>query len=147
MSAAAGMSRAQTASKSPAPSCDDRCKTERMRAIGVHHVSINVSDVSEALVFYVDVLGLAARGDRPDFSFGGAWLDVGAQQMHLIEGEPPGDVGQHVALRVEDIDAVVKELEDRGIAVTTPVGVGTGRQSFLHDPSGNRIELNQPGAG
>ena len=118
-----------------------------MRAIGVHHVSINVSDVSEALAFYVDVLGLAARSDRPDFSFGGAWLDVGAQQIHLIEAEPPDDVGQHVALHVEDIDAVVTELHERGVAVTTPVWVGTGRQSFLHDPSGNRIELNQPGGG
>ena len=118
-----------------------------MRVIGVHHVSINVSDVSEALAFYVDVLGLMPRPDRPDFSFGGAWLDVGAQQIHLIEGEPPGDVGQHVALHVEDIDAVVKELQERGVAVTTPKAVGNGRQSFLHDPSGNRIELNQPGAG
>ena len=118
-----------------------------MRVIGVHHVSINVSDVSEALEFYVDVLGLMPRADRPDFSFGGAWLDVGAQQIHLIEGEPPGDVGQHVALHVEDIDAVVKELQERGVAVTTPKAVGNGRQSFLHDPSGNRIELNQPGAG
>jgi len=118
-----------------------------MRALGVHHVSVNVSDVPEALAFYVGVLGLTPRDDRPDFGFGGAWLDVGAQQIHLIEAEPPGDVGQHVALRVEDIDAVVKELHERGVAVTAPVGVGTGRQSFLHDPSGNRIELNEPGAG
>ncbi|MDQ3543732.1 MAG: VOC family protein [Actinomycetota bacterium] len=118
-----------------------------MRVIGVHHVSINVSDVSEALAFYVDVLGLMPRPDRPDFSFGGAWLDVGAQQIHLIQAEPPIDVGQHVALHVEDIDAVVSELQERGVAVSAPRSVGTGRQSFLHDPSGNRIELNQPAVG
>lgn len=118
-----------------------------MRIVGVHHVSVNVKNVDEALAFYVDVLGLTPRGDRPDFSFGGAWLDVGAQQIHLIEAEPPGDVGQHVALHVDDIDAVVDELRERGVPITAPARVGTGRQSFLHDPSGNRIELNQPGGG
>lgn len=117
-----------------------------MRALGVHHVSINVTDVPEALAFYVDVLGLSQRSDRPDFGFGGAWLDVGAQQIHLIAAEPPGDRGQHVALHVEDIDAVVSELQERGVAVSAPKAVGTGRQSFLHDPSGNLVELNQPAA-
>jgi len=115
-----------------------------MRVVGVHHVSINVKNVDEALSFYVDVLGLTPRADRPNFSFGGAWLDVGGQQIHLIEGEPPADVGQHVALHVDDVDAVVSELRDRGIEVSAPVPVGTGRQSFLHDPAGNRIEINQP---
>jgi len=115
-----------------------------MRALGVHHVSVNVSDVPEALAFYVDVLGLTQRGDRPDFGFGGAWLDVGHQQIHLIEAPPPEDRGQHLALQVDDLDAVVAELRGREVEITEPMAVGTGRQAFLHDPSGNLIELNQP---
>ena len=115
-----------------------------MRAVGVHHVSVNVNDVPKALAFYVDVLGLTQRDDRPDFGFGGAWLDLGAQQVHLIEATPPADIGQHFALEVEDLDAIVHELRGRGVDVTTPAKVGSGRQSFLHDPSGNRIELNEP---
>ncbi len=51
-----------------------------MRTVGLHHVSINVSDVGRALAFYTDVLGLQQRTDRPDFGFGGAWLDAGGQQ-------------------------------------------------------------------
>lgn len=117
-----------------------------MRVLGVHHVSVNVSDVPGALAFYVDVLGLTPRDDRPDFDFDGAWLDVGAQQIHLIAADPPADRGQHVALQVEDLDAVVDELRGRGVDVTAPARVGSGRQAFLHDPSGNRIELNQPSA-
>ena len=31
-----------------------------------------------------------------------------------------------------------------GVEVTAPAKVGSGSQSFLHDPSGNRIELNEP---
>ena len=34
------------------------CETGGVRAVGVHHVSVNVSDVPEAVAFYVDVLGL-----------------------------------------------------------------------------------------
>jgi hypothetical protein len=29
--------------------------------------------------------------------------------------------------------------------VSDPSPVGTGRQAFLHDPSGNLVELHQPG--
>jgi glyoxylase I family protein len=106
-----------------------------MRAVGVHHVSVNVSDVPEAVALYVDVLGLTQRNDRPDFGFDGAWLDLGAQQVYLIEATPPADHGQHFALEVEDLDAIVDELRRRGVQVTAPAKVRSGRQSFLHDPS------------
>ncbi len=112
--------------------------------LGVHHVSINVHDAGEAVAFYTDVLGLSERSDRPDFSFGGAWLDLGAQQVHLLEIDVPADVGQHFAIEVADLDAAVDELRGKGVDVTDPSPVGTSRQSFLHDPSGNRIELHQP---
>jgi catechol 2,3-dioxygenase-like lactoylglutathione lyase family enzyme len=112
--------------------------------LGVHHVSINVRDADESVAFYTDVLGLTVRSDRPDFDFGGAWLDLGEQQVHLLEIDVPDDVGQHFAIHVADLDASVAELRSKGVDVTAPSGVGTGRQSFLHDPSGNRIELHQP---
>jgi catechol 2,3-dioxygenase-like lactoylglutathione lyase family enzyme len=115
-----------------------------MRPLAVHHVSINVSDVPVALDFYVDVLGLSQRDDRPDFSFDGAWLDAGGQQVHLIEAAVPADHGQHFALHVEGLDAIVAELRARGVDVSDPKPVGTGRQSFLYDPAGNRVELNEP---
>lgn len=117
-----------------------------MQNLGVHHVSINVDDVPTAVTFYVDVLGMTVRPDRPDFRFGGAWLDTGGgQQVHLIAAEVPTQKGQHFALRVDDIDGAVAELRERGVEVTEPVAVGPGRQCFLHDPAGNRVELNQPG--
>jgi glyoxylase I family protein len=116
-----------------------------MEPRGVHHVSINVKDVPAALDFYVGILGLAQRSDRPDFGFGGAWLDIGGQQVHLIEGRTPEAAGQHFAIEVDDLAEVVEELRAGGIKVSEPVVVGTGLQSFLHDPSGNQLELNQPG--
>jgi len=116
-----------------------------MRAAGVHHVSINVSDVEAALSFYVDELGLSRREDRPDLGIGGAWLDAGDQQVHLIEAPVPEDRGQHFALRVDDLDAVVGELRGRGLEVGDPTPIGRSRQAFIRDPSGNTVELHQPG--
>jgi glyoxylase I family protein len=118
-----------------------------MEPLGVHHVSINVGDVEEALAFYTDVLGFQVRQDRPDFGFGGAWLDVGGQQVHLIEGQVPDARGQHFAVRVDGLDAVIAELRARGINVSDPVPVGPSRQAFLDDPSGNAIELHEVGTG
>jgi glyoxylase I family protein len=117
-----------------------------MRPDGLHHVSINVSNVGAARDFYTRVLGLTERTDRPDFDFDGAWLDAGAQQVHLIEGEVPPRYGQHFALAVTDLDAAVAELRGLGVAVTDPEPVGRGRQAFVNDPSGNRVELQQPPA-
>ena len=116
-----------------------------MRPDGLHHVSLNVRDVPAALDFYTRVLGLTERGDRPDFSFDGAWLDAGGQQVHLIAGQAPPAVGQHFALQVEDLDAAIAELRAKGIDVSDASPVGTGRQAFLSDPAGNGIELQQPG--
>lgn len=114
-----------------------------MRPLAVHHVSINVRDVDEAARFYVEDLGLARRDDRPDFGFAGAWLDAGSQQVHLIQGDPPAPLGQHFALRVDDLDSAVAELRARGVDVTDVSPVGAGRQAFLSDPSGNGIELHE----
>jgi catechol 2,3-dioxygenase-like lactoylglutathione lyase family enzyme len=113
---------------------------------GVHHVSLNVADVDEASHFYEDVLGLT-RLERPDFGFPGAWFDTGRGQIHLLEvdGHTAPD-GQHFAFQVDDIEAVVASLVEKGIDIRPPSeGIpGAGRQAFLKDPSGNLIELNQP---
>ena len=116
-----------------------------MKPLAVHHVSINVRNVDEALEFYVNRLGLTPRGDRPDFGFAGAWLDAGGQQVHLIEGDPPAALGQHFALQVDDLDAAIADLRSQGIKTTDASGVGTGRQAFVSDPSGNGIELHEVG--
>lgn len=114
-----------------------------VQVLGVHHVSLNVADVDEALAFYTGTLGLGVRSDRPAFGFGGAWLDVGGQQIHLIEAPTPSNLGQHLALQVADLDATVAELRTQGVEVTDPKPVGPGRQAFLVDPSGNAVELYQ----
>jgi catechol 2,3-dioxygenase-like lactoylglutathione lyase family enzyme len=105
-----------------------------------------VPDVDEALAFYTKVLGLEQRADRPDIGIDGAWLDAGPQQLHLIQGEAPPGMGQHFALLIDDLDTTVAELRQQGLDVSDPRPIGTSRQSFLADPSGNMIELHQANA-
>jgi len=117
-----------------------------MQPRAVHHVSINVDDVDAALDFYTGKLGLKVRSDRPDFGFGGAWLDAGGQQLHLIQGAPPPAQGQHFALLFDDLDVAVEELRAQGVAISDPMPVGPSRQAFVSDPAGNQVELHQTGA-
>lgn len=118
-----------------------------IRPIGVDHVSVNVRDAEESIRFYCDRLGLSVRTDRPDFGVGGAWLDAGSgQQVHLIEAEVPPGKGQHFSLLVEDIDEAVAALRAAGVGVSDPGSIGSDRQAFLLDPSGNAIEIHQRGA-
>jgi len=112
-----------------------------VQPLAVHHVSVNVPDVTAATAFYTEVLGGTLRGDRPDFGFGGAWIDLGATQVHLIEGAAPPALGQHFAVAVADLDGAVAELRARGLGVDGPVPVGTGRQALVADPAGNTVEL------
>lgn len=115
-----------------------------MKARGIHHVGLVVTDVDAARRFYLDRLGFSERDDRPDFGFDGAWLQVGEQQVHLIEGQQAAPGGGHFALTVDDLDGVIAELRGAGLKVSDPMAAGTGQQAFVADPSGNVVELNQP---
>jgi len=116
-----------------------------VKAVAIHHVAINVRDLDEALSFDVGALGMLRRDDRPDFGFPGAWLDVGEQQLHLIVAEAPPNVGQHFAVVVADLDAVIADLRARGHRPSDPSPVATSRQAFISDPSGNVVELHEVG--
>lgn len=114
-----------------------------MKLSGVHHVSLNVHDTEEVGRFYTDVLGLE-KLPRPDFGFPGMWLRAGGQEIHLMEvKDHHAPDGYHFAFAVDDLDQSVEELRGRGIKVSDPRQLPGGRQSFLRDPAGNIVELNE----
>lgn len=120
-----------------------RLGSETMKPSGIHHVAICVRDADEAMTFYTGVLGLSVL-ERPDFG-PGYWLDAGGQQVHLMQSEGSRSGGDHFAIRVDDLDSAVADIRATGYEVHTIDRMeGAGRQAFLHDPSGNFIELNQP---
>ncbi|MCQ4084670.1 VOC family protein [Streptomyces sp. RB6PN25] len=115
-----------------------------MKASAIHHVSVCVEKLDDAVDFYTRRLGLRLRDDRPDTLGRGAWLDAGPQQLHLIEAAPPPGRGQHFALAVADLDAATTELRAAGVQVSEAIRIGSARQAFVTDPSGNAIELHEP---
>ncbi len=111
---------------------------------GVHHVSINVDDVEANRAFYVETLGFT-QIDRPDLGVGGVWLQMGPQQLHLVELPLVEGVGPHFAIPVDDIADARAVLVARGVEVSEPSPIeGVCLQAFFRDPAGNQIELNQP---
>jgi glyoxylase I family protein len=114
---------------------------------GIHHVTILVSDTARALDFYCGTLELVQL-PRPDFAFGGAWLDAGhGRQIHLAEGEIPPALGQHVSFQVDDVDHVIERLRAKGVDIKDAKTVGDTaiRQTFTRDPDGNLLEFTQLG--
>jgi glyoxylase I family protein len=119
-----------------------------MKISGIAHISVLVADTDRALSFYRDVLGLAVEPARPDLGYPGAWLALGAQQIHLLElpnPDPtdgrPAHAGRdrHGALYMEELAELKERLERAGIAYTMS---RSGRRAlFCRDPDGNGWEF------
>ena len=121
---------------------------ERVLVTSIDHYSMLVDDTARSLAFYTTILGLAIDDARPDLGYPGAWLNVGNQQIHLLEVPNPDPVtgrpehggrDRHLALQVSDLEKVVKRLEEAGISYSKSK---SGRAAlFCRDPDGNAIEL------
>ena len=106
----------------------------------IQHVSFIVADIAQALDFYHGVLGLEINA--------GAWLQIQAQQIHLlqlpnpdpVEGRPlHGGRDRHVALGISDLESLSAKLADAGIHYTLS---RSGRRAlFCRDPDGNALEF------
>ncbi|MFW5425976.1 MAG: VOC family protein [Methylophagaceae bacterium] len=118
----------------------------------IAHASFLVADLERALVFYRDTLGIEQNMTRPNFPFDGAWLDLGesGQQLHLMklpnpdskEGRPEhGGKDKHIALVVDDLDALAEKLDAEGIIFSRSK---SGRSAFFcRDPDGNALEFSE----
>ena len=115
--------------------------------LGLHHVSLLVSDLSRSIDFYLRVLGMEQDHARPDMAFPGIWLNLGGQQIHLINlnktstGSAAGHPGRdtHFAISVNDINNIIEVLKRENIAFHLSK---SGRNAvFCRDPDGNAIEF------
>lgn len=118
-----------------------------MKVTQLLHASILVQDVAVARVFYEGVLGLSPSTLRPDLDFPGVWYEFGAQQIHLIGlantpqqiSHTHGGRDRHIALSIDDINALKAQLDVQGVAYTLS---RSGRRAlFCRDPDGNALEF------
>lgn len=142
------------------------------RAVGIDHVGITVSSLERSLVFYRDLLGLQVieiSGEEDVSEIVGirharvraADLDTGDGRLfELLEyvSARAGDVQQqpngagcaHVALRVDDIEAVLHRLAEaayhpdgKPTRLTGAVAWEGATVVYLRDPDGAVVELVQ----
>ena len=110
----------------------------------IHHVAIIVSDYEVSRRFYVELLGFKVirenyRPEKDDYKLD---LELDGCELELFSGKHnpprpsyPEALGlRHLAFRVEDMDAAVRELNEKGVD-TEPVRKDqfTGRRmTFFH---------------
>lgn len=127
----------------------------------IDHIGIAVANLDETLKVYTDILGLKLHGTEvvADQKVRVAFLPVGDTEIELLEStEPDGPIAkfienkgqgiQHIAFKVDDIEAALAEMKAKGIRLIDEkprYGAGGAKIAFLHPKSTNGvlIELSQ----
>ncbi len=132
-----------------------------MNVICVDHIGIAVKDLDETIKFYEETLGVKCTGTEvvEEQKVRVAFMPLGDCELEFLESTAPdgpiarfidknGEGIQHIALRVDDIEGALKEMEEKGIRMidTTPrYGAGNARIAFMHPKAtkGILLELSQ----
>ena len=116
------------------------------------HIAIRIKDLDRSLDFYVNKLGFEEmfRLDKD----GAPWIVyLRVTDDQYVELFPWGEgdrapateaVGyNHMCFTVDNLDAVIARLTERGVPLTRPkkVAIDRNAQAWVEDPDGNRIEL------
>lgn len=121
----------------------------------IHHVAIIGSDYQRSKHFYVDQLGFKVirenyRPERDNYKID---LACGEAEIELFiiktapkrPNYPEAQGLRHLAFKVADVDATVKELNQRGIE-TEPVRLDTftgKKMTFFLDPDHLPLEIHE----
>jgi glyoxylase I family protein len=119
------------------------------RIIGIDHPALAAEDVDRLSDWYCDVLGYekVVRHDKP------VWI-LRAPDGTLLEVMPRDDTPRpvrttwtpgwsHLALRVDDFDAAVAELQQKSVEWSGEEmgAIGGGRVRNFFDPEGNMFQI------
>jgi glyoxylase I family protein len=119
---------------------------------GVHHVGLLCENTERSLEFYCGLLGLEINPTRPNdkLPYGGKWLNVGSQMIHLMElpnpdpktGRPKhGGRDRHACVAIKDVGKLKAVFDKAGVPYTLSK---SGRPAiFARDPDGNALEFVQ----
>ena len=117
----------------------------------IDHYNLRVpkENIDELLSFYTSVIGLTV-GDRPLKSFG-YWLYAGEKSLlhlSLASAEEQREYDKqnaidHIAFSCSQLKDFENQLTKAGVSFNRKEISETGQiRLFLHDPMGNKIELN-----
>lgn len=117
----------------------------------IEHIGIAVDNLEEAIAYYENMLGLKCYSieEVADQKVRTAFFRVGQTKVELLEStDPDGPIGKfiakkgpglhHLAFAVDDVDASLKTVEERGVQLidkTSRQGAENLRIGFLHPKS------------
>ena len=121
----------------------------------IHHIAIIVSDYQKSKHFYVDLLGFKIirenyRNERDDYKIDLKCGDLEIE-LFIIKDAPkrpsyPEALGlRHLAFYVEDVEAMVTQLNQKGIK-TEPIRIDDythKKMTFFFDPDGLPLEIHE----
>jgi methylmalonyl-CoA/ethylmalonyl-CoA epimerase len=130
--------------------------------VGLDHVGVAVKSLDEAVHIYRDVLGFKLEGIHvlKERKVKVAFFSTGGQtRIELVEplgSDSPvakflatrGEGVQHIAVRVQDIEAALEELKKKGVALVDEkpvIGAEGARIGYVHPKStrGVLLELSE----
>jgi methylmalonyl-CoA/ethylmalonyl-CoA epimerase len=126
----------------------------------LNHIAIVVRDIEESLKFWEESLGLTLDNIEvvPSQNSRVAFIPVGDSEVELVQPtsnetglaaylEKRGEGMHHLCMEVDDIDAKLAELKEKGVRLINETAeVLPGRKmAFIHPKAGNGvlIELYQ----
>lgn len=119
-----------------------------MKILKIDHLGIAVNSTEAGKNFWSGILGLDFEGDETveTQKVKTAFFPVGESEIELLESTAPdgpiarfiekkGEGIQHVAFRVDNIEAALAELKEKGVKLideTPRMGAGGAKIAFLH---------------
>ena len=126
-----------------------------MKVMKVDHIGVAVENLDAALAVYSGILGLELKGTEvvEEQKVKTAFLPIGGSEIELLEStDPEGPIGkfiaakgqgmQHIAFRVENIDAALSELKAKRVRLIDEkarYGAGGARIAFIHPKATNGV--------
>jgi len=125
----------------------------------VDHIGIAVTSLDETIKFYTETLGVKCHGTETveDQKVKVAFFPLGDTEMEFLEStSADGPIAkfieankgrggiQHIALRVDDINAAIAELKSKGVAMIDEkprYGAGGASIAFCHPKSTGGVLL------
>lgn len=109
------------------------------------HIGIKVLDVEKSILFYENVLEAKVIKDYVYPNSRLVFMEVGGTIVELIskpdnEERTMGPI-EHIAFKIEDLEAQMKKLEAFNIEYTPPRVVGSAEIIFIDGPNNERFEF------
>ena len=118
------------------------------KSLRVDHIGIAVKDLAQAKKFYTETLGIEATGEEvvEQQKVKVCFIPCGDSEVELLESTSPdgpiakfiekkGEGIQHVAFRVENLEAALATLKEQGIRMIDEkprYGAGGASIAFVH---------------